>query len=155
MSAKTTVCLWFDGTALDAAQLYTSLLPDSSIDHVQRAPADYPSGKAGDVFVVSFTLAGRNYIALNGGPMYRFTEAFSIQVHCDTQEEIDHLWSALSAEPEAESCGWCKDRFGLSWQIIPRKLPEWMGGPHGGKVQEAYMQMTKFDIAALEAVARG
>ena len=155
MSEKTTICLWYDGTALEAAELYTSLLPDSRIDHVQKAPADYPSGKAGDVFVVSFTLAGRSYIALNGGPMYAFTEAVSIQVSCDSQEEIDRLWAALSARPEAEACGWCKDRFGLSWQIVPSRLPEWLGGANGGKVQQAYMQMKKFDIAGLEAAAKG
>ena len=102
MNGKTTICLWFAGKAEEAARFYVSLLPDSHVEMVQKAPADYPGGKAGDVLVVAFTLAGRNYIALNGRDQAGFTDAFSIQVHCDTQDEIDRLWQALSAHPEAE-----------------------------------------------------
>lgn len=155
MSEKTTLCLWFDGVAEEAARFYVPLLPDSHIDMVQKAPADYPGGKAGDVLVVAFTLAGRSYIALNGRRQPGFTDAFSIQVHCDTQDEIDHLWQALSAHPEAEQCGWCMDRFGLSWQIVPRRMPEWLAGPNGGAVQRTFMQMTKMRMAEIEAAARG
>lgn len=153
MSEKTTLCLWFDGQAEEAARYYVSLLPDSSIDLVQRAPADYPAGSAGDILVVGFTLAGRSYIGLNGGSLYKFNEAISIQVHCDSQDEIDRLWSALSAHPEAEACGWCKDRYGLLWQIVPRQMPQWLAGPRGAAVQQAFMPMKKMDMAPLREVA--
>ena len=121
--SKISPCLWFDGQAEEAAQLYTSLVPDSRIDSVNRAPADYPSGSAGDVLTVEFTLAGESYIGLNGGPHFKFTEAVSFTIHCGDQAEVDYYWDALTADGGAPSqCGWLKDRFGLSWQIVPRQL---------------------------------
>ncbi|MEP7283500.1 MAG: VOC family protein, partial [Rubrivivax sp.] len=109
----------------------------------------------GDVLVVEFVLAGRRYIALNGGPEFHFDEAVSIQVFCDTQAEIDRLWAALSTRPETEQCGWCKDRFGLSWQVVPSALSGWLAGPHGRQVMETFMPMKKLLIAPLEAAAEG
>ena len=117
-----TPCLWFDGNAEEAANFYASVIPDSRVDAVQRAPSDYPAGKAGAVLTVEFTLMGRPFIGLNGGPMFRFNEAVSFQIPVDTQAEVDRLSNALSAVPEAEQCGWLKDRFGVSWQIVPRQL---------------------------------
>src|ERR1700690_954049 len=122
-----TPCLWFDGKAEEAAKLYTSLLPDSRIDKVLRAPSNYPSGKAGDVLTVEFTLMGRPFVGLNAGPHFRFNEAVSFQIPVETQAEIERLTDALSAVPEAEQCGWVKDRYGLSWQIVPHKLPTLLG----------------------------
>ena len=117
-----TPCLWFDGKAEEAANFYISLLPDSRVDAVLRAPGDYPSGKAGDVLPVEFTLMGQPFTGLNGGPHFQFNEAISFQIPVDTQAEADRLADALSAVPEAEQCGWVKDRFGFSWQIVPRQL---------------------------------
>lgn len=155
---KIAPCLWFDGQAEEAAELYVSLLPDSRIDGVHRAPADHPSGKAGDVLTVTFTLAGRTFTALNGGPHFRFDEAVSFQIHCDDQAEADRLTEALSAVPEAEQCGWVKDRFGLSWQIIPRRLLELMDDPDPGRARramEAMLEMKRIDVAAVERAADG
>jgi len=115
-------CLWFDGRAEEAARFYASLLPESHVDAVHRAPADYPSGREGDVLTVEFTLAGRTFIGLNGGPHFTFNEAVSFQIYCEDQNEVDRLTAALSTVAEAEQCGWVKDRFGLSWQIVPRRL---------------------------------
>ncbi len=146
-------CLWFDGTAEEAAKFYVSLLPDSRIDGVHRAPADYPSGKAGDVLTVEFTFAGQQFVALNGGPYFQFNEAVSFQIFTDSQEENDRLTDALSAVPEAEQCGWVKDRYGLSWQIVPRVLIEHMADPdpaRAKRVMEAMMTMKRIDIAAIE-----
>lgn len=151
-------CLWFDKQAEEAARFYVSLLPDSRIDEVQTAPGDYPSGKAGDVLLVEFTLAGQRYTALNGGPYFNFNEAISLQIECEDQVEVDRLWAALSAVPESEQCGWVKDRYGLSWQITPRILTELMadGAPDVKvRVFNAMMQMKKLDVAAIEAAARG
>jgi predicted 3-demethylubiquinone-9 3-methyltransferase (glyoxalase superfamily) len=151
-------CLWFDKQAEEAARFYVSLLPDSRIDEVQTAPGDYPSGKAGDVLLVEFTLAGQRYTALNGGPYFNFNEAISLQIECEDQAEVDRLWAALSAVPESEQCGWVKDRYGLSWQITPRILTELMadGAPDVKvRVFNAMMQMKKLDVAAIEAAARG
>jgi len=114
-----TPCLWFDGDAEEAAAFYVSLLPDSRIDNVMRSPADTPSGAEGSVLTVEFTLAGQRFVGLNGGPHFRFNEAVSFMVDCADQAEVDRLWDALSADESAEQCGWLKDRFGLSWQIIP------------------------------------
>jgi len=155
---KVVPCLWFDGRAEEAANFYASLLPDSHVDAVNRAPADYPSGKKGDVLTVEFTLAGRKFLGLNGGPHFTFNEAVSFQIYCDDQREVDRLTVALSAVPEAEQCGWVKDRFGLSWQIVPRRLHALMTDPDAAKarrVMEAMMKMKRIDIAAIERAADG
>ena len=152
--SKISPCLWFDGQAEEAANFYAGLLPDSRVDQVVRSPADYPSGKAGDVLVVEFTLAGRGFSGLNGGPYFTFNEAVSFAVACDDQAEVDRLWATLSAVPEAEQCGWCKDRFGLSWQIVPRVLHEMLADPDlaaAGRAMEAMLTMKKLDIEALQA----
>jgi len=151
-------CLWFDKNGEEAANFYVSLLPDSRIDEVTRAPADYPSGKAGDVLVVVFTLGGVKFMALNGGPHFTFNEAVSFQIHTEDQAETDRLTDALSAVPEAEQCGWVKDRFGVSWQITPRRLTELLssGDPAvARRVFEAMMEMKRIDIAAIERAALG
>lgn len=158
-SEKITPCLWFDGNAQEAAQFYTSLFPDSRIDSVQRSPADNPSTAKGDVLIVQFTLAGRPYTGLNGGPLFTFTEAVSFQIDCADQAEVDHYWNALTADGGSESqCGWCKDRYGLSWQVVPRRMGELLGSSDAAAAQramEAMMGMKKLDIAALEAAAKG
>ncbi|MFC7379780.1 VOC family protein [Brevundimonas sp. GCM10030266] len=151
-------CLWFETEAEEAARFYVSLLPDSRIDEIQTAPGDYPAGKAGDVILVEFTLAGSPYTALNGGPEFKFNEAVSLQVDCADQAEVDRLTEALSAVPEAEQCGWVKDRYGLSWQIVPNVLTELLsnGSPDVRlRVFNAMMQMKRLNVAALEAAARG
>ena len=148
-----TPCLWFDGDAEEAAASYVSLLPDSRIDNVMRSPADTPSGAEGSVLTVEFTLAGQRFVGLNGGPHFRFNEAVSFMVDCADQAEVDRLWDALSADESAEQCGWLKDRFGLSWQIIPTALPELLGDPDPDKarrVMQAMLEMKKIDVAALE-----
>lgn len=153
---KIAPCLWFDGQAEEAAEHYVSIFPDSRIDGVHRSPADYPSGKAGDVLTVSFTLAGRPFTALNGGPEFRFNEAVSFQIYCDDQAEVERLSDALSAVPEAEVCGWVKDRYGLSWQIVPRVLLRLLDDPDPARARramEAMMEMKRIDIAALERAA--
>jgi predicted 3-demethylubiquinone-9 3-methyltransferase (glyoxalase superfamily) len=158
MSDKIAPCLWFDGHAEEAARFYTSLLPDSRVDAVHRAPADYPSGKKGDVLTVEFTLAGRRFTGLNGGPLFTFNEAVSFQIHCDDQSEVDRLTAALSAVPEAEQCGWVKDRFGLSWQIVPKRLLALMTDANPDKsrrAMEAMLTMKRIDIAAVERAAEG
>ena len=154
---KVIPCLWFDKQAEEAVSFYVSLLPDSRIEAVIRSPGDYPSGKAGDVLLVEFTLAGNRYTALNGGPHFTFTEAISLQIDCEDQAEVDRLTEALSAVPEAEQCGWVKDRYGLSWQIVPRRLTELFSDGDPGQRQRVFaamMQMQKLDIAALEAAAK-
>ena len=153
-----TPCLWFDGKAEEAATFYTSLLPDSRIDKVLRAPGNYPSGKAGDVLTVEFTLMGRPFVGLNGGPHFKFNEAVSFQIPVETQAEIERLTNALSAVPEAEQCGWVKDRYGLSWQIVPHQLPKLLGDANSARAKRAFesmMQMKRIDIAALERAADG
>jgi predicted 3-demethylubiquinone-9 3-methyltransferase (glyoxalase superfamily) len=153
---KITACLWFDGDAEEAANFYVSLFPDSHIDKVMRSPADTPSGPEGSVLTVEFTLAGQKFTGLNGGPDFRFNEAVSFQVECADQAEVDRLWEALSADPSAEVCGWVKDRFGLSWQIIPRALPELLGDPdpdRARRAMEAMLKMKKIDVAELERAA--
>jgi predicted 3-demethylubiquinone-9 3-methyltransferase (glyoxalase superfamily) len=152
-----TPCLWFDGNAEEAACFYTGLIPDSRIDAINRSPVDWPAGKAGDVLIVQFTLAGRPFTALNGGPEFAFTEALSLQLTVDDQAEIDRLWAALSSVPEAAMCGWCKDRYGLSWQFVPAELGGWMADPAvGARVMQALMApMKKIDLATLRAAARG
>ena len=155
---KIVPCLWFDGNAEEAARYYTSLLPDSRIDNVNRSPADTPSGPEGSVLVVEFTLAGRSFVGLNGGPQFRFTEAVSFQIHCNDQAECDRLTEALSAVPDAEQCGWVKDRFGLSWQIVPRRMLALLADPDPARARramQAMMRMKRIDIAAVERAAAG
>jgi predicted 3-demethylubiquinone-9 3-methyltransferase (glyoxalase superfamily) len=153
-----TPCLWFDGKAEEAAKFYTSLLPDSRIDKVLCAPDSYPAGKAGDVLTVEFTLMGRPFVGLNGGPHFKFNEAVSLQIPVETQAEIERLTNALSAVPEAEQCGWVKDRYGVSWQIVPRKLPALLSDANPARAKRAFesmMQMKRIDIASLERAADG
>jgi predicted 3-demethylubiquinone-9 3-methyltransferase (glyoxalase superfamily) len=151
-----TPCLWFDGHAEEAAGFYAGLLPDSRIDGVHRAPGDYPSGKAGDVLTVEFTLMGRPFLGLNGGSHLRFNEAVSLMIPVETQEEVERLSNALSAAPEAEQCGWVKDRYGLSWQIVPVQMMRLLADPDRGRAGRAFsamMTMKRIDIAAIEAAA--
>ncbi len=156
---KITPCLWYDGDAEEAANFYVTLLPDSRVDKVQRSPADNPSMKEGGVLVVEFTLAGQNYVGLNGGPQFKFTEAVSFMVRTEDQEETDRLWDALIGNGGQESaCGWLKDRWGLSWQITPRRLLELVGDPDPDRARRAMqkmMEMRKIDIAAIEKAADG
>jgi predicted 3-demethylubiquinone-9 3-methyltransferase (glyoxalase superfamily) len=157
--SKITPCLWFDGQAEDAANFYVTLLPDSRVDKVQRAPADYPSGSAGDVLVVEFTLAGQSFMGLNGGPEFHFTEAVSFSIQCEDQAEVDRLWETLTADGgQPVQCSWLKDKFGLSWQIVPKRLPELLGDPDPARAKrafEAMMTMVKIDVAELERAADG
>ena len=159
MIPKNTVCLWFDGAALDAATFYAGTFPDSRVDAVHRAPADYPSGKAGDVLVVRFTVLGIPCLGLNGGPTFRHSEAFSFQVATDDQAETDRYWDAIVGNGGEESaCGWCRDRWGISWQITPRVLTEAIADPDpaaAARAFQAMMQMRRIDIAAIEAARRG
>ncbi len=153
---KIVPCLWFNGKAEEAAEFYVSLLPNSQIDRVLKSPADTPSGPAGMVLTVEFTLAGAKYVGLNGGPQFSFTEAVSFQIYCEDQAEVDGLWSALADGGSEIACGWIKDRWGLSWQIVPTRLIELINDPDFGRArraQEAMMQMVKIDIAALERAA--
>jgi predicted 3-demethylubiquinone-9 3-methyltransferase (glyoxalase superfamily) len=151
---RVTTCLWFDREAEPAAQLYTSLIPNSHITAISRHGAGSPM-PAGLAMTVAFELDGVPYQALNGGPIYKLSEACSISVACDTQAEIDRLWSALTADGGAESqCGWLRDRFGLSWQIVPSQMGAWMTGPNAGRVVAAFMPMKKLDLATLEGAAR-
>jgi predicted 3-demethylubiquinone-9 3-methyltransferase (glyoxalase superfamily) len=154
---KITPCLWFDGNAEDAVRFYTSVFANSSIDQVQRSTVDYPGGKEGSVLIIAFTLAGQSYLALNGGPFEKFTNAISLSVDCEDQAEVDRCWTALTADGgNPVQCGWLKDKYGLSWQIVPRRLPELLSDPDTAKarrVMQAMMRMVKIDVAALEAAA--
>ena len=155
-AAKVRTCLWFDDQALPAAEFYCALLPDSRIDQVGYAAEGQETSKPGTVLTVDFTLAGAPFQALNGGPHFTLDEAVSISVVTEDQAETDRLWEALVADGGAESqCGWLKDRFGVSWQIAPRRAIELLNGPRAAKVWPALMQMKKIDIAALEAAAAG
>jgi predicted 3-demethylubiquinone-9 3-methyltransferase (glyoxalase superfamily) len=159
MTSKNTVCLWYDGTALEAATFYARTFPDSAVQAVHRAPGDFPSGKQGDVLTVDFTVLGIPCLGLNGGPVFKHSEAFSFQVATDDQAETDRLWQAIIANGGMESeCGWCKDRWGLSWQITPRALIEAITDPDPAAAKRAFdamMQMRKIDIAVIEAARRG
>jgi predicted 3-demethylubiquinone-9 3-methyltransferase (glyoxalase superfamily) len=155
---KVTICLWFDTEAEAAARFYAETFPDSAVQAVHRAPGDFPSGKAGDVLTVHFTVCGIPCMGLNGGPAFRQTEAFSFQIATEDQEETDRLWNAVVQNGGQESdCGWCKDRWGLSWQITPRVLTEALaaGGDEAERAFSAMMTMQKIDVAAIEAARRG
>ena len=156
---KISPCLWFDGEAEEAARFYTSLFPNSHIDSVDRSPADTPSGPEGSVITVNFTLAGQSYLALNGGPDFKFNEAVSFSIDCDDQAEVDRYWDALLADGgEPSVCGWLHDRFGLSWQVIPRQLPEMLNSKDrdaARRAMQAMLKMVKIDVAELERAARG
>jgi predicted 3-demethylubiquinone-9 3-methyltransferase (glyoxalase superfamily) len=158
MIPKIQPCLWFDGNAEEAAAFYAATFPDSRIDSVQRSPGDWPSGKKGDVLVVEMTILGMPFILLNGGPEFRFDEAISFQVATDDQAETDRYWDAITSNGGAESvCGWCKDRFGMSWQITPKRLIELLaaGGEPAARAFHAMMDMRKIDIAALDRAVAG
>jgi predicted 3-demethylubiquinone-9 3-methyltransferase (glyoxalase superfamily) len=154
-----TPCLWFDGQAEEAARFYTSLFPDSRVDKVVPAAADNPSTRAGEVLTVEFTIAGNQYIGLNGGPEFPFTEAISLYVDCEDQAEVDHYWDALIQGGGTPSvCGWLKDRFGLSWQVIPRQLNEMLESPDrpaAARAMEAMLKMEKIEVEKLREAFEG
>ncbi len=155
---KNTLCLWYNKDALEAARFYEQTFPDTRVTAVRHAPSDYPSGKAGDVLTVEFILCGIPCIGLNGGDAFKHSEAFSFQIATDTQEETDRYWNAIVGNGGEESaCGWCKDRWGLSWQITPRTLTEAMaaGGAEARRAFEAMMDMGKIDVARIDAARRG
>ena len=155
--AKPYPCLWFDGDAEEAASFYVTLLPESHIDKVWRTPADTPSGPAGMVLTVDFTLGGQKFQGLNGGPPFTFNEAVSFVIDCEDQAEVDRLWDALTASGgEPGPCGWLKDRYGLSWQIVPRRLDELLNDPdpeRARRAMDAMLKMGKIDVAELERAA--
>ncbi len=157
--SKIAPCLWFDGKAEEAAEFYVSLFSDSSIDQVSRAPGDNPSTAAGDVLLVWFTLSGQRFIGLNGGPEFPFTEAISFQIDCDGQAEVDRYWEALvEGGGEHSMCGWLKDRFGVSWQVVPRQMGDYLGGADAAgaaRAMEAMLQMRKLDIDGLREAYEG
>ena len=158
MTGNALVCLCFDGTAEEATRFYAATFPDSAVMGVHRAPGDYPDGKQGNVLVVEFTVMGIPCLGLNGGPMFKHSEAFSFQVATESQEETDRYWNAIVSNGGAESaCGWCKDRWGLSWQITPRVLTDALaaGGGEAKRAFDAMMTMQKIDVAAIEAARRG
>lgn len=151
-----TTCIWFDGRIEEAAAFYASLVPGSMLGAITRYPDDnpFPGGEPGAALTVDFTLGGVPYQLLNGGPQFPLTEAVSIVLVVDGQEEVDRLWDALTRDGGEESmCGWCKDRFGLSWQVVPRRLVELMSGPRAAEVSSAMLEMRKLDVAVLEAAA--
>jgi 2-polyprenyl-6-hydroxyphenyl methylase/3-demethylubiquinone-9 3-methyltransferase len=156
---KNTICLWYDGNAEDAARFYAETFPDSTVNAVHEAPGDFPGGKKGQVLTVEFTVLGIPCLGLNGGPVFKHSEAFSFQVATETQEETDRYWNAIVGNGGEESmCGWCKDKWGLSWQITPIALSEGVADKDPAvskRVFEAMMTMKKIDIAAIEAARRG
>ena len=156
--AKNTICLWYDKDAEAAARFYAATFPDSTVGKVFRAPSDYPSGKKGDALTVEFTVAGIPCIGLNGGPMYQHNQAFSFQIATDDQEETDRYWNAIIGNGGQENmCGWCQDKWGLSWQITPRVLTEALaaGGDEARRAFEAMMTMKKIDVAAIRKAREG
>jgi 2-polyprenyl-6-hydroxyphenyl methylase/3-demethylubiquinone-9 3-methyltransferase len=159
MIPKNTICLWYDGTALEASSFYAKTFPDSKVGAIMRATGDYPDGMQGDILSVEFTVAGIPCMGLNGGPLFKHSEAFSFQVSTESQEETDRLWNAIVGNGGQESaCGWCKDRWGLSWQITPRVLLEAVSGPDRAAAKRAFdamMTMKKIDVATIEAARRG
>lgn len=155
---KNTICLWFDKDAEDAANFYAATFPDSKLTNIFHAPADYPSGKKGDVLIVEFTVCGIPCIGLNGGPIFKHNEAFSFQISTENQEETDRYWNAIVGNGGQESeCGWCKDRWGVSWQITPRTLIEAhaAGGEEAKRAFEAMLTMGKIDVAVIDEARRG
>ncbi len=156
---RNTICLWFDGTAGEAARFYAQTFPDSAVTATNKAPSDYPDGREGNELTVEFTVLGIPCLGLNGGPMFKHSEAFSFQVATDSQEETDRYWNAIVGNGGKESdCGWCKDRWGLSWQITPRALTDGMHDPDPAvrkRVFDAMMTMQKIDVAKIEAARRG
>ena len=159
MNNKNTICLWYNGDALEAATFYAQTFPDSAVKAVHRAPGDYPAGKQGDELTVEFTVLGIPCVGLNGGPLFKHSEAFSFQVSTEDQEETDRLWHAIIDNGgQASACGWCKDKWGLSWQISPRVLVDAVTSKDPAVAKrafEAMMTMTKIDIAAIEAAIAG
>ncbi len=159
MASKNTICLWFDRTAEDAARFYAKTFPDSAVGAVMRAPGEFPSGKQGDVLTVEFTVCGIPCVGLNGGPHFKHNEAFSFQIATDDQAETDRLWNAIVGNGGQESeCGWCKDKWGVSWQITPRVLLDAVTDPDPKAAKRAFdamMTMKKIDIAKIEAARRG
>ncbi len=159
MAPKNTICLWYERDALDAANFYAKTFPDSKVGKTMRAPGDYPDGKEGDILTVEFTVAGIPCVGLNGGPHFKQSEAFSFQIATDDQAETDRLWNAIVGNAGQESeCGWCKDKWGLSWQITPRALTDGISDPDPAvakRVFDAMMTMKKIDVAAIEAARRG
>ena len=159
MASKNTICVWYDRDALDAAQFYARTFPDSAVGRVLRSPGDYPSGKQGDVLTVEFTVAGIPCVGLNGGPSVKHTEAFSFQISTEDQAETDRLWNAIVGNGGQEiGCGWCRDRWGVFWQITPRVLLEAIADPDAAAAKrafEAMMTMRKIDVAPIEAARRG
>ncbi len=158
-NGKNTVCLWYDGTALDAARFYAETFPDSAVGKIFRAPGDYPDGRQGDILTVEFTVAGIPCVGLNGGPQFKHNESFSFQIATDDQAETDRLWNAIVGHGGQESeCGWCKDKWGVSWQITPRILLDAISDPDRAAAKRAFdamMTMKKIDIATIEAARRG
>jgi predicted 3-demethylubiquinone-9 3-methyltransferase (glyoxalase superfamily) len=155
---KTTICLWYESDAESAAAFYAATFPDSSVDGVYHAPADHPSGQAGAVLTVQFTVCGIPCMGINGGPAFKQSEAFSFQITTEDQAETDRLWTAITSNGGAESmCGWCKDRWGVNWQITPRTLLEALaaGGPEAARAFTAMMDMRKIDVAAIDAARKG
>ncbi|MEO9231670.1 MAG: VOC family protein [Devosia sp.] len=153
-----TICIWYDRDAEAAARFYAEVFPDSAVSAVRRAPSDFPSGKAGDVLTVEFTVVGIPCLGLNGGPAFKQSEAFSFQIATDNQQDTDRYWNAILGNGGQESaCGWCKDKWGVSWQITPRALTEAMaaGGDEAKRAFEALMEMKKIDVAVIEAARRG
>ena len=159
MTNKNTICLWYDGGAVDAANFYAATFPDSAVGAIHRAPGDYPDGRQGDVLTVEFTVAGIPCVGLNGGPEFKHSEAFSFQIATDDQAETDRLWNAIVGNGGQESaCGWCKDKWGLSWQITPRVLLEGVTSSDSAEAKrafEAMMHMKKIDIATIDKARRG
>ena len=159
MASKNTICLWYDGTALDAARFYAETFPDSAVGAVMRAPGDFPSGKQGDVLTVEFTVAGIPCVGINGGPEFKHNEAFSFQIATADQAETDKYWNAIVGNAGKESdCGWCKDKWGISWQITPIALTQAITDPDPAAAKRAFdamMTMKKIDIATIEAARRG
>ena len=157
--AKNTICLWYDGTALEAANFYARTFPNSAVGAILRAPGDYPAGREGDVLIVEFTVMGLPCVGLNGDPTIKHNEAFSFQIITDDQAETDRYWHAIVTRGGAESrCGWCKDQWGISWQITPRALMNALGDPDRAAAKRAFdamMGMRKIDVAAIESARRG
>ena len=158
MIPKNTICIWYEKEAQQAAEFYAATFPDSEVTAAHRAPSDYPSGKKGDVLTVEFTVCGVACLGLNGGPVFKQTEAFSFQIATDDQKETDRYWNAIVGNGGVESdCGWCKDRWGVSWQITPRALTEALaaGGDEAKRAFDAMMKMQKIDVAAIDAARKG